>query len=638
MEEKKNPIFNRRMLLMIAAIAAICAIVAVSFYQGTAPSAQTPSTEDSTGFLTGPIETLSIEERNQMIRASIDAVVTDWTSGIITFEEASAMLTDLQQTSSVELADYAAGQLDYITVEHNGNAAFDFAQKFLGVKNYIQVFTYLNKIDSTYSKYEEVQEFYVICEERILQAIENPMSIAEFEAAIQLLNDCELLYKSEALSTRKKELSEELVVFIDVTETIEAATVQFDAQNIEESFVLLVLGLDKYPDNEMLATTLVNFRDHYLITISKKAVDLCEREEYKEAVAVVETAIEEYDCPEFRSLLEAIKEEKSFLYRLKNDIVAGFNALSNGWKEEKFDVKSAASDAGAYIVKSGKKLALGDYSEENVTLLSFSGNIASSLLGVDLLFDLRDLSYDITHWGEDEYFAIWLAADVVAVLPVVGVVKYLSHFKTAADGVDVAAELVDSVGDVSKNAENAAELADTVSDVTKIGADIVDAIDDVKSSTTIWNSVKDTIHWIAKEYTPINTINHKLVGKKHEKSGVEFVLSKITFSDGRKVKGVFPKFNSYVDIKLPDGLYKADFPDQQKECLRQLQEKLKNPWNSLRKKFTEEQLEDIAAGVLPDGFTWHHNEREGLMQLVDTLEHSATGHTGGMSLWGNGHK
>lgn len=128
MEEKKNPIFKRRMLLMIAAIAAICAIVAVSFYQGTAPSAQTPSTEDSTGFLTEPIETLSIEERNQMIRASIDAVVTDWISGIITFEEASAMLTDLQQTSPVDLADYASGQLDYITVEHNGNAAFDFAQ------------------------------------------------------------------------------------------------------------------------------------------------------------------------------------------------------------------------------------------------------------------------------------------------------------------------------------------------------------------------------------------------------------------------------------------------------------------------------------------------------------------------------
>lgn len=634
MEEKKNPIFNRRMLLMIAAIAAICAIVAVSFYQGTAPSAQTPSTEDSTGFLTEPIETLSIEERNQMIRASIDAVVTDWFSGIITFEEASAMLTDLQQTSPVDLADYASGQLDYITVEHNGNAAFDFAQKFLGVKNYIQVFTYLNKIDSTYSKYEEVQKLYVTCEECILQAVENPVSVAEFETAIQLLTDCEPLYKSEALSIRKEELSEELIVFIDVTETIEAATVQFDAQNIEESFVLLVLGLDKYPDNEMLATTLVNFRDHYLITIAKKAVDLCEREEYKEAIAVVETAIEEYDCPEFRSLLEAIKEEKSFLYRLKNDIVAGFNALTNGWKEEKFDVKSAASDAGAYIVKSGKKLALGDYSEENVTLLSFSGNIASSLLGVDLLFDLRDLTYDVTHWGEDEYFAIWLAADVVAVLPVIGVVKYLSHFKTAADGADAAAELVDSVGDVSKNAENAAELADTVSDVTKIGADIVDAIDNTKDALKVGEAAKDAAADVAKGYTLIETINQKLLGKNHEKSGVKFVLSKLDLSDGRKLKGVFPQFESLADVLLPKELFKAGRNEHKKYCMEQLQKMIKNPWSELRKIFTEDELEQIAKGILPAGYVWHHNEQEGLMQLVDEVIHAQTHHTGGMKIWG----
>ena len=637
MEEKKNPIFNRRMLLMIAAVAVVCVIAAMSLYPGSVPSAQTPSTEDSSGFLTEPIETLSIEERNQMIRASIDAAVSDWTSGILTFEEASAILSDLQQTSPVDLAAYAAKQLDFIIVEYNGNAAFDFAQKFLGVKNYIQVFTYLNKIDSTYSKYEEVQKFYVTCEERILQAIKNPMSIAEFEAAIQLLTDCEPLYKSEALSIRKEELSEELVVFIDVTETIDAATVQFDAQNIEESFVLLALGLDKYPDNEMLATTLVNYRDHYLITITKKAVDLCEREEYKEAIAVVETAIEEYDCPEFRSLLEAIKEEKSFLYRLKNDIVAGFNSLTNGWKEEKFDVKSAASDAGAYIVKSGKKLALGNYSEENVTLLSFSGNIASSLLGVDLLFDLRDLTYDVTHWGEDEYFAIWLAADVVAVLPVIGVVKYLSHFKTAADGVDAAAELVDSVGDVSKNAENAAELVDTVSGVTKAGDEIVDAIDNAKDVMKAGEAAKDVAADVVKGFTLIPTINQKYLGKIHEESGVLYGLSKCEYLDGRKIVGTFPIFESKVDVQLPEELFKASSYKQQKYCIDELKDDVASFWSRYKKNFTEEELEDIVNGVIPDGYVWHHNEQEGLMQLVKSEDHIAAKHTGGMSLWGIGY-
>ena len=51
----------------------------------------------------------------------------------------------------------------------------------------------------------------------------------------------------------------------------------------------------------------------------------------------------------------------------------------------------------------------------------------------------------------------------------------------------------------------------------------------------------------------------------------------------------------------------------------------------------DDELADIAKGVLPEGYTWHHNEKEGLMQLVDTVTHDATGHTGGMSLWGIGY-
>ena len=55
------------------------------------------------------------------------------------------------------------------------------------------------------------------------------------------------------------------------------------------------------------------------------------------------------------------------------------------------------------------------------------------------------------------------------------------------------------------------------------------------------------------------------------------------------------------------------------------------------KRFSKEQLEDIADGVIPEGFVWHHNEEEGLMQLVDAVIHDKTGHTGGMHLWGRGY-
>lgn len=35
----------------------------------------------------------------------------------------------------------------------------------------------------------------------------------------------------------------------------------------------------------------------------------------------------------------------------------------------------------------------------------------------------------------------------------------------------------------------------------------------------------------------------------------------------------------------------------------------------------------------PKGYTWHHHQTTGRMQLVETKVHSQTGHTGGFSLW-----
>lgn len=645
MEEKRYRLTRNHIIYIVAAIAVSCLVIvfAVNNNSKQLPVETTPTTTEQDVVTMIPtetkaiVETLSEEECNQIIRDTIDKTVSDWIAGVISFEEASSLLTGILETSNLELANYAQEQLTYLSLENSGNTSLELAQKFLGVKNYVQVLSSLNEIDPAYSKYDSVLEAYKTCEELVLQAVDNPSLEEQFESYIKLLEDCYMLYEAKSFTDRKSQLSDELNVFRDVSETIDAATVQFDSQNVQESFVLLALGIEKYPTDERIATTLVNYRDHYVISITKQAVELCQQKEYKEALQIVETAIGEYDCNEFQLLREAIKEEKSFLYRLKNDIVDTFTSVTDGWKTEEFDVKQAANDAGAYVVKSGKKLALGDYTDENVTLLSFSGNMAASLLGADLLFDLRDLSYDITHWGEEEYFAVWLAADVVAVLPVIGVVKYFSHFKTAKNGLEATSELVDSAGDIAKNSENASELLDTVTEVTKASDDIADAIDNAKDAARAGEAAKDILADVAKGYTLLETINQKLLGSAHEKTGIKFVLSKIELSDGRKLQGVFPKFDSSVDIELPKELYKADFNKQQKECLEQLQKKLKNPFGKLRDKFTEDQIEDIMSGVLPEGFTWHHNEQEGLMQLVDSVIHNQTNHTGGMSIWGKGY-
>lgn len=644
MEENKRSLRSTVIggIIFTVLVLGIVVTAIISSQSQTAEETIPPVTQEATATISteasAPTEpTMSEEERNQLIRESIDNAVADWISGTLTFDEAAAILNEIQSASDAELSEYASTQLAYITLENNGNLALALALEQLEAEEYPEVFEALNSIDAAYSRYEEASALYVACTDSVLDAVSNPNSKEEFETYIQLLDICYAQFKAKEFLNRKEELEEELVVFLDVTETIDLATARFDAKEIEEAFILLALGLEKYPDNERLATTLVDYRDHYIITVTKRAIELCEKEEYKEALSIVETAIGEYDCEEFQMLLEAIKEEKSFLYRLKNDVVDAFTSLSSGWKEEEFDVKQTANDAGAYIVKSGEKLALGDYSEEDITLLSFSGNVAASLMGADLLFDLRDLSYDVTHWGEEEYFTVWLAADVVALLPVIGVVKYISHFKTAANSIEAGSELVDSVADISKNAENTAELVDTIKDVAKTGDNIIEAVDNAKDAARAGEAAKDVVADVVKGYTLIETVNQKLLGKAHEITGIKFKLSEIELSDGRKLKGVFPVFESYADIQLPKDLYKASFPKQQQNCLEQLQKQLKNPFSKLRKNFTAEQLEDIANGILPDGFTWHHNEKEGLMQLVDTLTHDKTGHTGGMNIWGIGY-
>ena len=57
---------------------------------------------------------------------------------------------------------------------------------------------------------------------------------------------------------------------------------------------------------------------------------------------------------------------------------------------------------------------------------------------------------------------------------------------------------------------------------------------------------------------------------------------------------------------------------------------------ALKSKFTEAQLEQIAKGQNPKGFTWHHNEEVGKMQLVDSNIHDLSKHTGGRAMWGGG--
>ena len=126
-----------------------------------------------------------------------------------------------------------------------------------------------------------------------------------------------------------------------------------------------------------------------------------------------------------------------------------------------------------------------------------------------------------------------------------------------------------------------------------------------------------------------STRNEYLEGQTYPGTDVEYRRRRVNI-DGQKIEGVFPKFDSKFDVRLPKELHKADSATQFRYCTKEL---AKSP--TLRfKGFTSEQLEQIKNGDKIRGYTWHHNESQGLMQLVRSDIHSKCGHTGGASLWG----
>ncbi|MBP2097995.1 HNH endonuclease [Enterococcus rivorum] len=117
--------------------------------------------------------------------------------------------------------------------------------------------------------------------------------------------------------------------------------------------------------------------------------------------------------------------------------------------------------------------------------------------------------------------------------------------------------------------------------------------------------------------------NGHLAGQNHPTTDVPFD------SDG------FPIFESEYKMKLDP----ADFLKTRKTHFSRASKDLYNQAmndSNLASKFTAEELAIFKKGGVPENYTWHHHQDTGVMELVDSLIHGKTGHTGGFSIWGRG--
>lgn len=171
------------------------------------------------------------------------------------------------------------------------------------------------------------------------------------------------------------------------------------------------------------------------------------------------------------------------------------NWFVNLKKFDESDRKFAQEHPFQYLWQSGKKIVLGDYTDDNLTELSFAGNIALSIFDLDLPCDVRDLVHDIHHWGEGDNFVLYFVLDLVALAPIVGGIKYLKYADDVGDVTKTAgkaAKTIDNMSDAAKNIDNASDyargaksLGETTETAAEVGKNTDRAVDVVDDTTDL---------------------------------------------------------------------------------------------------------------------------------------------------------
>lgn len=135
----------------------------------------------------------------------------------------------------------------------------------------------------------------------------------------------------------------------------------------------------------------------------------------------------------------------------------------------------------------------------------------------------------------------------------------------------------------------------------------------------------------------IETINQDLAGQEHPITNVTFVEKTIKLANGDLQVGVFPKFDSFYDVSLPESIYLQSDYVQFTYANHELYDAIeKSPSLSNELGLSSYDVRKLANGDIPGGFTWHHHEEPGKLQLVEEDIHHSTGHTGGREIWGGG--
>lgn len=134
----------------------------------------------------------------------------------------------------------------------------------------------------------------------------------------------------------------------------------------------------------------------------------------------------------------------------------------------------------------------------------------------------------------------------------------------------------------------------------------------------------------------IQAMNAPLEGDVHPETGVAFERA-VVEHDGNVISDVFPVFESGFSAELSTDQYLQSDSLQFKEANLQLAAAIhENPALAHELGLSTTDVQLLTHNITPDGYTWHHHEQPGVLQLVDSEVHNETAHTGGRVIWGGG--
>lgn len=211
---------------------------------------------------------------------------------------------------------------------------------------------------------------------------------------------------------------------------------------------------------------------------------------------------------------------------------------------------------------------------------------------------------------------------------------------TLQSGGEVIGGIID--GDNDRIKKGATSIVKTVA----IGAlavgvvDLIDGVDgtDIAEASEGPNTI-DTNNPDIDGPVRMETINDHLVDSEHPETGVPFSENTVELQNGQEITGVFPMFDFEYEVNIDETLYLqtdyVQFSYANQELYQAIQA---DPNLADDLGLTPEDIQGLSKGETPEGFTWHHNEEPGVLQLVDQDVHMNTAHTGGREVWGGGNE